>query len=119
METFRYRSRVPAGLRMIDGAPTSRLQCVAGAAFVVSVVLIVCALTVLLFARGDASGPVSAIAAGSLVAFIVGMLGLRSVVTEQSLRPLGLTSLAALVATIGASCSTSAAAPSCQVGSSA
>jgi hypothetical protein len=79
---------------------SAKWQQVTAAAFIVSVLLIAVALTVVVVDSGDASGPVTAIAAGSLVCFIVGMLGLRRRVTEQSLRPLALTCVATVVATI-------------------
>lgn len=75
-------------------------QKIAGAAFIVSVLLIAGALAVVLGNSGDSSGPVAGLGAGSLVAFIVGMLGLRRGVTDQSLRPLALASGAVSVATI-------------------
>jgi hypothetical protein len=79
---------------------SASLRQIAGVAFVVSVLLAVAAGIVVLGDSGDASASVTAAAAASLVAFIVGMLGLRHQVTDQGLPSLVLASVVAIVATI-------------------
>jgi hypothetical protein len=79
---------------------SAKWQQIEAATSIVSVLLMAAALTLLAADSGDASGPATAISAGSRVCLIVGMIGLRRRVTEQSLRPLGVACVATVVATI-------------------
>lgn len=79
---------------------STTFQQMAGAAFILSVLLGAMAFMVVLANSGEASGSVTAIASASLVTFIIGMLGLRRHVTDHGLQPLMLASIAAIAATI-------------------
>ncbi len=69
-------------------------------ALVASMLLAAVALIIIVVSPGDASSPVTALAGLALVAFVVGLIGLRSRMTKQGIGPLLVASAVAITATI-------------------